>query len=146
VCADDAGATQFRVEYDAEQYPTNQLALPLHALLEGPALVFYNDAPFSESDLHALILISRGSKQERAGKCHHVSIAHLRPDAPSRADQIGRYGLGFNAVYNVTDTPMLLTRDKLVVFDPQLEYLRSWASDKEPGESHTPSLLVDTCH
>ncbi len=49
------------------------------------------------------------------------------------ATTIGRYGLGFNAVYNVTDTPMLLTGDQLVVFDPQLEYLRSWSSDKEPG-------------
>jgi sacsin len=106
------------VEYDAEQYPTNQLSLPLDALLAAPALVFYNDAPFSESDLQALILISRGSKQERA-------------------DQVGRYGLGFNAVYNVTDAPMLLTGDKLVVLDPQLEYLRSWGSDKEPGEFTT---------
>lgn len=76
--------------YDAEQYPTNQLALPLHALLETPALVFMNDAPFSEADLQALILISKGSKQHAA-------------------DKVGRYGLGFNAVYNVTDTPMLLT-------------------------------------
>lgn len=73
------------MEYDAEQYPTNQLALPLHPLLEGPALVFYNDAPFSESDLHALILISRGSKQERAGKCHHVSIAYTSDLTPPRA-------------------------------------------------------------
>lgn len=55
--ADDAGATQFSVVYDAEQYPTNQLALPLHSLLQTPALVFMNDAVFSETDLQALILI-----------------------------------------------------------------------------------------
>ncbi len=94
--ADDAGATQFKVIYDAEQYPVNQLALPLHALLQGPALVFYNDAPFSETDLQSLTLISKGSKQHAA-------------------DKVGRYGLGFNAVYNVTDAPMLLTGNHVPV-------------------------------
>lgn len=77
MCTDDAGATQFRVEYDAEQYPSTQLALPLHALLSSAALVFYNDAPFTEADLSALAVISRGSKQDRAGQWHLAPIACL---------------------------------------------------------------------
>lgn len=41
-----------------------------------------------------MTIYSKGSKQHSATK-------------------IGRYGLGFSAVYNVTDTPMLLTGTRL---------------------------------
>jgi len=33
--------------------------------------------------------------------------------------QTGRFGLGFNAVYHITECPMLVSADKLLVLDPQ---------------------------
>ena len=34
------------------------------------------------------------------------------------ANKTGRFGLGFNTVYGLTDTPQLVSGDSLVVFDP----------------------------
>lgn len=33
--------------------------------------------------------------------------------------QTGRFGLGFNAVYHVTECPQLVTGDSLLILDPQ---------------------------
>ena len=51
--------------------------------LQGPCLWFYNDAVFEEKDFRALVSLGQGSKSGEAGK-------------------IGRHGLGFNAIFNVT--------------------------------------------
>lgn len=53
---------------------------------QGPALLAYNDALFSPSDFHNISRIGQDSKA-------------ARPTA------IGRFGLGFNAVYHFTDLP-----------------------------------------
>ena len=41
----------------------------------------------------------------------------------SRPTSIGRFGLGFNAVYHFTDLPAFVSGDHLVLFDPHAKYL-----------------------
>jgi len=51
---------------------------------QGAALWVYNDAVFTDADFDNITKLGAATKQ-------------------SRADQIGRFGLGFNAVYNLTE-------------------------------------------
>ena len=44
----------------------------------------------------------------------------------------GRFGLGFNAVYHLTDTPSFVSRDSLVLFDPHTAFVPG-ASASQPG-------------
>lgn len=66
---------------------------------QGPALLAYNDAVFSPSDFKNISRIGQDSKLER-------------PAAT------GRFGLGFNAVYHLTDVPSFCSGDYIVLFDP----------------------------
>ena len=69
------------------------------ATWQGPALLSYNDAVFSPSDFKNISRIGQDSKLER-------------PTAT------GRFGLGFNAVYHLTDVPSFCSGDYIVLFDP----------------------------
>jgi len=66
--------------------------------LYGPSILIYNDAPFSEEDLLAIQEVSSGNKREDT-------------------DTIGKFGQGFNTVYNVTKTPILFETDKIHFMD-----------------------------
>ena len=67
---------------------------------------FYNNALFSENDFENIIKIGGGHKAKKKGV-------------------IGKFGLGFNAVYNISDFPSIMSGDKLAMFDPNLKYLPS---------------------
>ena len=69
------------------------------AAWQGPALLAYNDAVFSPADFKNISRIGQDSKLER-------------PAAT------GRFGLGFNAVYHLTDVPSFCSGDYIVLFDP----------------------------
>lgn len=97
--ADDAGARVLHLIFDWRQHGTERLPDSRMAVLQGPALLAYNDRPFSSQDLENISEISRGGKLRSAAKT-------------------GRFGVGFNALYNVTDWPTFLTGDRLIVFDP----------------------------
>jgi hypothetical protein len=97
--ADDGQAGVVRIILDERKY--DSLTFP-HASLKkicGPAILAFNDAPFTDKDLGNLANLANSSKVEEAFKT-------------------GRFGLGFNSVYNVTDFPILLTGDKLWCLDP----------------------------
>ena len=48
--------------------------------------------------------------------------------------KIGRFGLGFNAVYHLTDVPSFISREHLVVFDPNIHHLQRHIKDRSrPG-------------
>ncbi|OPL33834.1 sacsin, partial [Mytilus galloprovincialis] len=32
--------------------------------------------------------------------------------------KIGRYGLGFKSVFHITDYPMIISKDKMLILDP----------------------------
>ena len=56
--------------------------------LQGPALLVWNDKGFTEEDLIGIQKLGLGSKR-------------------TNAESIGQYGIGFNAVYHLTDCPSL---------------------------------------
>ena len=52
----------------------------------------------------------------------------------SRKTQIGRFGLGFNSVYSMTDLPSILSDDIVLFLDPHVHHLRGMgASPAKPG-------------
>ena len=71
---------------------------------QGPALWVYNNAVFSDADFEAIIKLSGATKSKQTEK-------------------IGGFGLGFNAVYNLTDVPSFVSRNYVVIFDPHTTHL-----------------------
>ena len=114
--ADDAGATEVRFLYDER---TNEDALT--CLInegmrgcQGPALWVYNDAEFKDQDFKNITKLNEATKVDETEK-------------------IGRFGLGFNAVYNLTDVPMLLSKNYFVILDPHTSYLGKASCLGKPG-------------
>lgn len=97
--ADDAGATWLRVIWDERRHPGALLPDPRMSALQGPALLFVNDAVFSDADFDAIRRIGESSKSELGPKT-------------------GRFGLGFNTAYNVTDFPSFVSGGWAIAFDP----------------------------
>jgi hypothetical protein len=97
--ADDAGATWVHIIMDWRDFrsavPPDD---PTRAVL-GPALLIANGSAFSDEDFEAIQRIGESPKRHATAKT-------------------GRFGLGFNTAYNVTDYPSLISRDRLLCFDP----------------------------
>ncbi|KAG0380324.1 hypothetical protein BGX24_009002 [Mortierella sp. AD032] len=102
--ASDAGATECRFWLDAKEYSTEKVLGTQMVAWQGPALMIYNDAEFSDKDFEALCKLGIGNKK----------------DDPSK---IGRHGLGFNSVYHFTDVPSIVSGPYLGFFDPQMTNL-----------------------
>jgi sacsin len=111
--ADDAGATVVRIMLDENSYECESLLNPSMAPLQGPALLVTNDAKFSEADFRSLASIGQGSKLDKL-------------------TATGRFGLGFNSVYHVTDTPSLVSGESLIIFDPHTTFVPG-ATLSQPG-------------
>lgn len=97
--ADDAGSSWVRVVMDWQDHGT---AAPEEASLTdvlGSALLIANGSVFSDSNFEAIQRIGESDKRLSAAKT-------------------GRFGLGFNTAYNVTDYPSLVSRDRMYCFDP----------------------------
>ena len=115
--ADDAGATEVRFLYDERTNEDAMTCLIDEGMKEcqGPALWVYNDAEFRNDDFENIVKLNGGTKEQENEK-------------------IGRFGLGFNTVYNLTDVPMFLSRNYFVIFDPNTFYLRKAIKNKsKPG-------------
>ncbi|XP_078573948.1 LOW QUALITY PROTEIN: sacsin-like [Branchiostoma floridae x Branchiostoma japonicum] len=112
--ADDAGATKIHFVFDKRHYGTKHIFDDSWKELQGPALCVYNNKPFTEDDLTGIQNLGEGSKAQDPVKT-------------------GKYGVGFNAVYHLTDCPSFMTGgDTLCVFDPQLRFVPG-ATQKHPG-------------
>ncbi|KAI8506253.1 hypothetical protein Bbelb_156800 [Branchiostoma belcheri] len=112
--ADDAGATEIHFVFDKRQHDTKHIFDDSWKDLQGPALCVYNNRPFTENDLIGIQNLGQGSKAHDPVKT-------------------GKYGVGFNAVYHLTDCPSFMTGgDTLCVFDPQLRFVPG-ASVEYPG-------------
>ena len=115
--ADDAGATCVRFLYDERQNQDCRTCLIDEGMREcqGPALWVYNNAVFSDEDFDDITKLSGATKE-------------------GKSDQIGRFGLGFNAVYNLTDVPSFISRHNIVIFDPHTTHLGKSIKNKlKPG-------------
>ncbi|CAK0875091.1 unnamed protein product [Prorocentrum cordatum] len=113
--ADDAGATKVHFVWDWRQHRSQSLLTPDMDRWQGPALWIFNDACFSERDFESICRLGVGGKREAARK-------------------IGRFGLGFNSVYNFTDLPSILSDDVVLFLDPHVHHLSAMgASVQKPG-------------
>ena len=115
--ADDAGANEIHFVLDERSHCKQKLFSEEWQSMQGPALLVYNNKPFTQEDLEGIHNLGQGSKT-------------------SDPTKIGQYGVGFNCVYHLTDTPTFLTeidgRETLVAFDPNLKYVEG-ATLQEPG-------------
>jgi len=115
--ADDAGASTVKLLYDKRQNNDMKDLLfdPGMRDWQGPALWVFNDQVFTESDFENITKLNAGTKEFDTKK-------------------IGKFGLGFNSVYHLTDVPSFLSNDSLVVFDPHADYLGEVLESKDvPG-------------
>ncbi|KAF9122504.1 hypothetical protein BGW39_009706 [Mortierella sp. 14UC] len=102
--ASDAGATKFSAILDTRAYDKTKLLDKEMEKWQGPALVFYNNAKFTEEGFSALCKLGVGNKRDDTSK-------------------IGRHGLGFNSAYHFTDVPSVVSGNSLVIFDPHMSNL-----------------------
>ncbi|XP_027359772.1 sacsin [Abrus precatorius] len=112
--ADDAGATTVSFCLDRRSHGCDSLLSNSLAQWQGPALLAYNDAVFTEDDFVSISKIGGSSKHGQAGKT-------------------GRFGVGFNSVYHLTDLPSFVSGKYVVLFDPQGFYLPR-VSAANPGK------------
>jgi sacsin len=112
--ADDAGATKVCLCLDRRLHATDSLLSDKLAQWQGPALLAYNNAQFTEDDFASISRIGGSGKQGQAWKT-------------------GRFGVGFNSVYHLTDLPSFVSGKYVVLFDPQGVYLPN-VSTANPGK------------
>ncbi|GAV61002.1 LOW QUALITY PROTEIN: zf-C3HC4_3 domain-containing protein, partial [Cephalotus follicularis] len=112
--ADDAGATTVRLCLDRRVHSSQSLLSPSLAQWQGPSLLAYNDAVFTEEDFASIARVGGSSKHSQASKT-------------------GRFGVGFNSVYHLTDLPSFVSGKYIVLFDPQGVYLPN-VSSANPGK------------
>jgi hypothetical protein len=103
--ADDAGATEIAVLLDERERPS---AFSMgYADLLAPALLVRNNAhfklpaelgPLDQDDFTAICDVAGGHKR-------------------AQATAAGRFGIGFNSVYFLTDTPIVFSRREAHIFD-----------------------------
>ncbi|XP_025926560.1 sacsin-like [Apteryx rowi] len=112
--ADDAGAGIVHFVWDHRQHPVDATFSEAWNNLQGPALCIYNDSPLQQQDIEGIQNLGVGGKQ-------------------GRQDVTGKFGLGFNTVFHLTDCPAFLTGDSaLCIFDPHLTYVPG-ATTESPG-------------
>ncbi|CAG8602369.1 6879_t:CDS:2, partial [Acaulospora colombiana] len=115
--ADDAGARIFRVYIDERNFSKNCSNQPSSLLTEemrfwqGPAVWIYNDAEFSDKDFKSLL---------------RLGVADKLPDTT----KIGRFGIGFNSVFNLTDIPSFVSGEYIAFLDPHAKHLPELGSPR----------------
>ena len=119
--ADDAQATEIFFVKDPRHHPDERVFQESWKPLQGPALCVYNNRPFTNADIEGICNLGKGSKGEDPNKT-------------------GQYGVGFNAVYHLTDVPSFRSKgeeigDVFCVFDPHCKYVPC-ASDAKPGRMY----------
>eukprot|EP00257_Ricinus_communis_P020409 XP_015579634.1 sacsin isoform X1 [Ricinus communis] len=112
--ADDAGATKVRLCLDRRLHRSDSIISTSLSQWQGPALLAYNDAVFTEEDFVSISRIGGSAKHGQAWKT-------------------GRFGVGFNSVYHLTDLPSFVSGKYIVLFDPQGVHLPN-VSTSNPGK------------
>ena len=112
--ADDARATEVKFIIDWRQHPCGTLLAPEMKHWQGPALLAYNNAIFTQDDFDNICELAGASKK-------------------SDPTKIGRFGIGFCSIYHLTDVPSFISNNNFTVFDPHTSYLGSRVSTGQPG-------------
>ncbi|XP_056145580.1 sacsin [Lampris incognitus] len=113
--ADDAEATEIHFVWDRRKHGTEKTFGKKWNQLQGPALCVYNNKVFSDVDLKGIQQLGEGGKHSIPWKT-------------------GKYGIGFNSVYHLTDCPSILTGDKLLcISDPNQKYIENASKKSQAG-------------
>ena len=112
--ADDAGATEVKFLIDWREHPRTSLFSDELKKWQGPALIAYNNATFSDEDFDNICNLASETKKTDPLKT-------------------GRFGVGFCATYHLTDLPSFISRRCFAMFDPHTLYLGDRISSREPG-------------
>ena len=112
--ADDAGATELHIIYDRRQHGDKFVFHDKWKDLQGAAICVYNNRVFTRQDIEGIQNLGRGSKR------YDPSVT-------------GQYGIGFNAVYHLTDCPTFVSNNEtLCALDPHCRYVPG-ATKEKPG-------------
>lgn len=110
--ADDAKAKSFKFILDETQYPTDSLFDKRLAELQSTSIMVYNSGIFTERDWESLMNFADSNKQK---------------DITST----GTFGLGFSSNYHITDSPTILSGNKIAILDILKSYVDS--EETKPG-------------
>jgi sacsin len=112
--ADDCGASEIVFILDERTHGSKKIFSNEFQSLQGPAFCCYNDKTFSENDFEALKDMGMGNKSGDTSK-------------------IGKYGVGFNTVYHLTNAPQILSNlNNYIIFDPLCKHFPDLDTDS-PG-------------
>ncbi|XP_046902959.1 sacsin isoform X2 [Hypomesus transpacificus] len=119
--AEDAGAKtcKFMVDFRKHKDPPESLISPGMSLCNGPCLWAFNDELFTDNDWRNITRVGSASKE-------------------NQVEKIGKFGLGFNTVYHLTDIPSILSGDKLLILDPNVTHL-----EKHIKGNANPGIRLD---
>ena len=97
---DDAGASRVLFFLDQRSYPIESVVTEEAAALQDPALVLGSDYPLKDWDLKRIQKLGDSAKRDSFSK-------------------VGRFGVGLNVLYHISDTIQIHAKDlALVVLDP----------------------------
>ena len=119
--AEDAKANKMCVIVDKRTHSSVRTPFEKAEELQGPSVLVWNNECFKKKDLEGIQKLGLGSKR----------------DDPN---SLGRFGIGFNVAYHLTDCPSFLTDSEgnkkiLCVFDPHCRYIKG-ADLINPGECY----------
>jgi hypothetical protein len=128
--SDDARASKFEIILDEGCYPPDSTEAEIFdqkvfSTIYGPSIIVFDDGNMTKQNVEAIQEISAGNKTE--DPCN-----------------TGKYGLGFNSVYHIAKTPILVARDAVNIFD-SWELLCDWTGrSARPGFSmYAPECKED---
>jgi sacsin len=124
--ADDAGATEVKFILDSRPIATLSSELIDDDTVDisqfvAPSLLTFNNAPFTRDDWD------------------NVQNLHLSSKA-NNPQKVGKFGIGFNSVYHITDLPVIVSEDYCGFLDPQEQIWK-----KESGQGFKLSYLSKEC-
>lgn len=111
--ADDAKATRVEIILDWRIHQFKKLPDNRMEKLMSPAILVYNNQVFRDQDFESIKSLGQSKKSQDLQKT-------------------GRFGVGFNAIYHVTDFPSFISRQSLIFFDPHGTAIPG-TSTQEPG-------------
>ena len=117
-----ASACRFMLDFRVHRDPPESLFDPGMTACQGPCLWSYNDELFTEDDWTNIVRVGSASKE-------------------NMVDKIGKFGLGFNTVFHVTDCPSILSGNHLLILDPNVTHLK-----KHIKEKTNPGIRLDLTH
>lgn len=115
--ADDASATEcsFLIDMRKNTDIRENLLDPGMIVCHGPSLWSFNNSVFTDTDF--LNITRLGGSVKRC-----------------EADKVGKFGLGFNSVYHITDIPIIMSREFMIMFDPNINHISKHIRDtSNPG-------------